>query len=126
MAVSVVDASALGAVLFAEPEADEVELRLRGAVLVAPSLIEFELGNTCLKKCRRHPHAAPALRAALASLRQLDLRLHDVDVPQTLALAEHHVLSFYDASYLWLARELGASLVSLDSRLTSAELLRDA
>ena len=117
MAVSVVDASALGAVLFNEPEADAVVLRLRSDLLAAPSLIEFELGNTCLKKCRRHPRAAPALRAALASLEQIDLHLHDVDLPGALALAERHALSFYDASYLWLARELGAPLVTLDARL---------
>jgi len=120
MAVSVVDASALGAVLFNEPDAEHVVAQLEGAILVAPALIAFELGNTCLKKCRRHPRNAPALRAALGSLGRIGVQLHDVDVEETLALAERHSLSFYDASYLWLARELDAPLVSLDSRLMTA------
>ena len=46
MAVSVVDASALGAVLFNEPEAEHVVAQLEGAILVAPALIAFELGNS--------------------------------------------------------------------------------
>jgi predicted nucleic acid-binding protein len=33
--VKVIDASALGAILFAEPEADAVEQRLSGALLIA-------------------------------------------------------------------------------------------
>jgi predicted nucleic acid-binding protein len=40
----VVDASALAALLFAEPEADSIA-QLEGARLVAPSLLDFELAN---------------------------------------------------------------------------------
>jgi predicted nucleic acid-binding protein len=119
MGVRVVDASALAAVLFNEPDADAVALRLVGGVLAAPALIEYELGNTCWKKCRRDPASAAALRAALGMLRELDLKLHDVDVAGTLRLAEQHGVTFYDASYLWLAEALGATLVSLDGRLAA-------
>jgi uncharacterized protein with PIN domain len=49
----VVDASALAALLFAEPEADSIARRLEGARLVAPSLVDFELANVCLTKMRR-------------------------------------------------------------------------
>jgi predicted nucleic acid-binding protein len=124
MAVKVVDASALAAVLFNEPEADAVALRLAGSALAAPALIEYELGNTCWKKCRRDPGSATALRAALAALRGLELKLHDVDVAATLRLAEKHGVTFYDASYLWLAQALEATLVSLDGRLVALGLER--
>lgn len=119
MVVKVVDASALAAVLFNEPEADAVAVRLAGSALAAPALIEYEIGNTCWKKCRRDPGSAAALRAALAALRGLDLKLHDVDVAGTLRLAEKHGVTFYDASYLWLAGALEATLVSLDGRLVA-------
>jgi uncharacterized protein with PIN domain len=46
--VKVVDASALAALLFGEPEADLVAGQLDGARLVAPSLLAFELANVCL------------------------------------------------------------------------------
>jgi uncharacterized protein with PIN domain len=64
MAVKVVDASALAALLFGEPEAEAVAARLDGARLVAPSLLGFELANVCLIKTRRHPEQREALTAA--------------------------------------------------------------
>lgn len=125
MGVKVVDASALAAVLFNEPDADAVALRLVGSALAAPALIEYELGNTCWKKCRRDPASAAALRSALGMLRELDLKLHDIDVSGTLRLAEQHGVTFHDASYLWLAEALGATLVSLDGRLVAPGGARD-
>lgn len=111
------DASAIGAVLFNEPAADWVEVQLEGALLAAPRLIEYELGNVCWKKCRRHAQAAEGLRKALLALPLLDLQLHDVDAAGALKLAEVHGITFYDASYLWLAQRLVAPLVTLDARL---------
>jgi uncharacterized protein with PIN domain len=45
MAVKVVDASAVAALLFSEPEAEIVASALDGAELVAPTLLSFELTN---------------------------------------------------------------------------------
>ena len=50
MPVKVVDASALGALIFVEPEAEKVVEELSGAKLIAPALIHFELSSICLKK----------------------------------------------------------------------------
>jgi predicted nucleic acid-binding protein len=119
MTVKVVDASALAALLFAEPEADAVEVRLRDAILVAPRLIEYELGNTCWKKCRRYPDSAAALMANFVLLQDLDLQLQDVDPAAVLELARRLEITYYDSSYLWLARTLTVELVTLDARLLS-------
>ena len=97
--------------------------RLAGATLIAPALIEYELGNTCWKKCRRDPAAAEKLRAALAAVAGLDLKLFDVDLAATLRLAERHGISFYGASYLWLAERRSSPLVSLDARLAKLSTL---
>ena len=48
------------------------------------------------------------------------LTLYPVDLPETLELAESHSLTFYDASYVWLSRQLSAPLVTLDGRLRTA------
>jgi predicted nucleic acid-binding protein len=45
--------------------------------------------------------------------------LYDVEALQVLAIANASGLSFYDASYLWLADKLSAPLVTLDKRLQS-------
>lgn len=117
MAVKVVDASALAALLFGEPEAEDVAGRLGDARLVAPALLGFELANVCLIKSRRHPEQQAALMAALRLRGRLGVEQVAVDHDGTVQLATATGLTAYDASYLWLSRELGAELVTLDRQL---------
>ena len=118
----VVDASALAAVIFQEPEADAVCERLDGALLYAPTLLTFELASTALKKARRHPaDAAKILSALMLALDgRWDINWQEVQ-PADVALMAHATgLSAYDASYMWLAGSLGADLVTLDARMAGA------
>ena len=117
----VVDASAVVALLFDELTRDAVVPRLRGSSLHAPSLLGFEVGNACLKKIRAAPGERRALLEAFSLLDELSVTLEAVDLAQAMALAEQTKLSLYDASYLWLARALGAELVTLDSKLARAD-----
>lgn len=117
MTAAVVDASALAALLFGEPAAEEVSRELGEQQMMAPTLIVYELGSTCWKKVRRSPGQARELEQAYALLGELDLVLHDVDTAGVLALALERDLTFYDAAYLWLARSLSLPLVTLDARL---------
>ncbi len=121
MPVTVVDASAIAALLFGEPEADAIAAQLADARLVAPGLLPFELANVCLIKSRRHPEQRAALMAAFQLYDQFSVEEVAVDHHETLALAGATGLTAYDASYLWLARQLGASLVTLDKHLAKAE-----
>lgn len=116
----VVDASALGAILFGEPESDEVAERLKGLLLVAPALLRFELANICWKKVRRYPEKRESLLAAHDFLEQMEIYEADVRFGEVLELAEGTGITAYDASYLWLARALGLELVTLDARLAKA------
>jgi predicted nucleic acid-binding protein len=120
MNASVVDASAVAAILFDEPCAEQTAARLGASTLVAPALLEYELGNVCWKKCRRHPEQAEAIRKSLRLFAALEVQLHDVNATEVLELAHRVDVSFYDASYLWLARQLGLPLVTLDKRLQQA------
>lgn len=118
----VVDASALAALLFAEPEAETIAQRLEGARLMAPSLLDFELANVCLTKIRRRPDNRETLRAAFHLLHRLRVETIAVDYPAILDLAEATGLTAYDASYLWLARSFKAELVTLDRKLAAASI----
>lgn len=120
-AVKIVDASALAALLFGEPEADAVAARLEGAQLVAPVLLAFELANVCLVKCRRHAEAQSQLIAALGLFRQMGVEAAAVDQESVVRLALETGLTAYDASYLWLARRLGVEIVTLDKQLAAAQ-----
>ena len=119
--VKVVDASALAALLFGEPEADAIAASLEGARLTAPALLGFELANVCLTKMRRHPAQREALRAAFGLTDRLAVETVAVDHGAALDLAEATGLTVYDASYLWLARALGGELVTLDRKLAAAK-----
>jgi predicted nucleic acid-binding protein len=120
IAVKVVDASALAAVVFAEPEAEAIAERLTGVRLAAPSLLDYELANVCLSKIRRQPSQREALREAFRLAQRLKVETVAVDHTAMLDLAEATGLTAYDASYLWLARSLGAELVTLDRKLAAA------
>lgn len=120
MPAKVVDASALCALLFGEPEAGLVASSLAGFALAAPALLPFEVANTCLMKRRRHPGSGEQLLAGFALFHRMPIELVHVDPTATLHLAEDRGLTVYDASYLWLARRLGAELVTLDRRLGAA------
>ncbi len=118
--IKVVDASALAALMFAEPEAEAIAGRLEGARLAAPSLLDFELANVCLIKIRRQPSQREALRAAFRLAHRLRVEIVAVDHAAALDLAEATGLTAYAASYLWLTRALGAELVTLDRKLAAA------
>jgi predicted nucleic acid-binding protein len=124
MPVKVIDASALAALLFGEPDAERIAEELRDCSLVAPVLLPFEIASVCLKKIRRHPSQRTNLLAAFAMLARLAVAQSAVDVGEVLQLSERARLSVYDAAYLWLARRLGVELVTLDKRLATAAARR--
>jgi predicted nucleic acid-binding protein len=121
-AVKVVDASAIAALVFGEPAAEEIAVRLTGARLAAPTLIFFELANVVVTKLRRHRVQRQELLAAYALVAELAIDSVDTDLDETVLLAETTGLTAYDASYLWLARKLGVELVTLDTRLAAASI----
>lgn len=116
----VVDASALAAVLFDEPDAAEMRRALSGRALHTTTLVDYELANTALKKLRREPVRTVALLAALQAAQHLSMSRTTPDMVQVLALAAATNLTAYDASYLWVARSVGLPLVTLDRALAKA------
>ena len=120
MAVKVIDASALAAVVFDEPDADRVVDAIDDSPLVAPYLLEYELASVCARKIRNRPVQRGALLAALALIDHLDLTPTEVAARDVVELALATRLTKYDASYLWLARTLRCELITLDKRLAAA------
>ena len=117
MSVKVVDASAIGALLFGEPEGDEVSLALHDVEMVAPPLIDIEIASICLKKIRLYPEKRESLRKAFGFFFLLDIERIDVDDPAVLELVEQTGLTAYDGCYLWVSRTMNAELVTLDKKL---------
>jgi predicted nucleic acid-binding protein len=116
----VVDASALGAIVFGEPRQDEIAERLRNSTLHAPALLRFELANIAVTKIRRRQLDRARALDALAAFSLLDVVIADVTPEACAELALAAGLTAYDAAYLVLARQLGAPLVTLDLKLEKA------
>ncbi|MEK6985035.1 MAG: type II toxin-antitoxin system VapC family toxin [Candidatus Thermoplasmatota archaeon] len=85
-----------------------------GADFLAPHLLRYELGHLLARKAREDARLTPALREEM--LRQVLLGVRFADGSGT----ENHAppLTYYDASYLALARATKATLVTYDDVLT--------
>jgi predicted nucleic acid-binding protein len=116
----VVDASAIGAIMFNEPDAAELTAQLAGQTLIAPDLLNFELLNLALKKARRQPQLGPQITQALAAALRLAIARVAVPGIELFQLASATGLTAYDASYLWLALSRDIELVTLDRALARA------
>jgi predicted nucleic acid-binding protein len=118
----VVDASALAAVAFNEPGADEVARRLDGALVSAPVLLKFELANVAWKKIRRQPEQNRQILRALSEILgpRTGIRWMEVDPADVVMLSLATGLTAYDAAYVWLAGMLGADIVTLDVKIERA------
>lgn len=120
MDIKVVDASAIAALLFGEPDANKIAEQLSNARLVAPALFGFELANVCAIKSRRHADQREALKRAFELRHRLGVEEVAVDHDAILDIAAETGLTAYDASYLWAARQFQAELVTLDRQLATA------
>ena len=120
MPVSVVDASAVGALLFGEPSAERVATALEGKDLAAPTLLPYEIASICAKKIAARLGEEGILLEALELFPRLNVALHVVPLAEAVSIARRRKLTTYDASYLWLAAEMGADLVTLDDALARA------
>ncbi len=119
MPATVVDASALAAVLFDEPEAEPILASIAGA-LIAPGLIRYELASVCTTKCVRNPEREHEIRARYRLLGELAIDYVEPDWNDLPSLGTRWALSAYDAAYLQLALARNAPLVTLDARLAAA------
>ena len=116
----VVDASVLAATIFAEAEGEQALAWMRGRALYAPQIVDLEITNVALNKCRRKLASREAAAAALEKFAALDIERRPVATDGVFNLATQWKLTAYDAAYLWLAVELKAPLATFDARLGKA------
>lgn len=111
----VVDCSVVCALLFQEPEREQARVCMAGRALHAPQLLDYEFGSVAVTKLRTGERSD--VDDGLRAFSRMEIVAHAIDVASTVALAERHGLSAYDAAYLWLAGTLRAPLATFDRRL---------
>ena len=120
MPVRIVDASALGALVFGEPKAEEIAKTLGDSPMAAPALIWFELASICLRKIKAHPAQRDQILGAFLLAGKLAIEIVEVDHWAVVNLADETGLTTYDASYLWLTGHLKGELITLDGKMQRA------
>ena len=116
----VIDTSALLAVLLDEPQRPAVITATTGVVLFAPASLPWEVGNALVATIRRRRLTPAEAQRAWAAYEAVPLRLVEVDVGQSIALAAELGLYAYDGYMLGLARSRRLPLLTLDGKLGAA------
>lgn len=118
----VVDSSFLLSFLFPDENNSQVEKILDGvhngkAKLIAPLLLPFEIFNgfwTAFIKGRVSENIIESLSEHFFNL---NITFMEIDYLEVLELASSKKLTFYDASYLYLAQVQNLPLLTLDKQL---------
>jgi predicted nucleic acid-binding protein len=120
--VIVLDASAAIDWLLHTAVGQQIENRIfsRGESLHVPHLLDLEVAQVLRRLVREAAVSAPRADQAIQDL--LDLRVtrypHFIFLPNIWRVRNN--LSAYDAAYIALTEELGATLITRDARLSSA------
>jgi predicted nucleic acid-binding protein len=125
--IAVVDTSAVLRLFIPDgPIPDGLEKFFRGVetgsnTAIAPELLMVEAINVVIKKQRRNELSPDEANALISLLKQMPIRYfrHHSLLSSTHKIALETGLSAYDALFLALAQERGATLFTADNKLQS-------
>jgi predicted nucleic acid-binding protein len=110
-----VDTSVVMAVILNEPSKTRLVEVSQGAELLAAPALHYEIGNALSALFKRQRIDLAQARVALTSYRQIPLRLPEIDLEESVALADRHGIYAYDAYAIECARRYQTPLLSLDA-----------
>lgn len=116
----VVDTSAIIAVIANEPNKPHIIKATRGADLLAPYSIHWEIGNAFSAMLKRRRITFDDAHKAIAVYQQIPIRLVDVELGETLSIVNSLNIYAYDAYLIRCSQKYDAPLLSLDSGLLRA------
>lgn len=103
--------------VFAEPDSETLARQLEGRRLLAPTLMPYEVANALWVKVRKAPPQRAALLGQFRDFLAVPFETCEVDLDAAASLGLQHGLTVYDASYIWLAVDRKAGLVTLDRQM---------
>lgn len=112
----VVDPSAVLAVLLNESSKAQLLEVTRGAELLSPPSLPWEIGNALTALLKRRRIDLAQAQAALDGFSQIPIRLSGIDMERAVETAGRHDIYAYDAYVIECARQHAAPLLSLDQR----------
>ena len=113
----VIDTSVILAVISEQPEKPELIRLTRGATLVAPSSVHWEVGNALSAMFKRKAIGLDEGLKLLESYAAIPIRLTDLALKQAVGLAARLNIYAYDAYVIACAVNQRAPILTLDSGL---------
>jgi predicted nucleic acid-binding protein len=115
----VIDTSAILAVIGEQPEKAELVRLTRGATLVAPPSVHWEVGNALSAMFKRRVIGLDEALKLLESYAAIPIRLTDLSLKQAVELSARLNVYAYDAYVIACAVNQRAPILTLDSALRS-------
>lgn len=116
----VVDASVLIAVIADEAEKERLVDATAGAELLAPSSVHWEIGNALSALLKRKRVTIEEALQAIEIYQQIPISFVEVELAESLKLANELGLYAYDAYLLRCAAKYRSPLLTLDAGLIQA------
>lgn len=113
----VVDASAIIAVITNQPTKDRLVTLTEGADLIAPHSIHWEIGNAFSAMLKQKRVTVEEAVEAVHVYRSILLRFVEVELDQSLQIAQRLNIYAYDAYLIRCAQKFRAPLLTLDKGL---------
>jgi len=120
MSAIVVDTSILVAVAVEESTKPALIAATRGAELLAPASVHWEMGNAFSAMLKRRRVTVAQAEAAIAVYQLIPVRFLDVSLVEAIRISDAARIYAYDAYILACARGTGCPLMSLDRGLLAA------
>lgn len=113
----IIDASVIIAVIANEPEKNQLIKITKGADLLAPSSIHWEIGNAFSAMMKRGRISLEKAIKAIEIYRRIPIRFLEVELEDTLAIVSEFGVYAYDAYLLRCAKKYNGTLITLDKKL---------
>jgi predicted nucleic acid-binding protein len=108
------DASAIMAIILNEPNKDLVIKLTKGATLLSPEMISYEIGNALISLYKRHKLKEKEVIDAHNDFMKIPIRTLAVDMEKALKISCKYNVYAYDAYYLEMAKRLKLPLITFD------------
>ena len=109
------DTNILLAVIFNEPEKDNIVRLTSGNDAIAPEILPYEVGNALSAMIKRKQITHKEALQAQKTVNSIPIRLISIDIGQALQLAIDYNIYAYDAYFLQCAINYSCPILTLDN-----------
>jgi predicted nucleic acid-binding protein len=116
----VVDTSVIISVITNESHKDKLIKMTKGASLIAPESLHFEIGNAFSSMFKRKRISIETALTAINSYEKIPIQFCAIDLEKSLKIADKLKIYAYDAYFIECAERNRSPLLSIDEGLTDA------